>query len=176
MLTTAVVDRLQQLHTNAELVERDLSTGVPFVNEQWIGANFTAPDDRTPDQINTLSKSTEYFNELKAADFLVIGAPVYNFGVPAALKAWVDMVVRAKEAFHYTPDGPEGLLTGKSAYVVLTSGGTKAGSDVDFAWPYLKHILGFIGIKDVSLIGSDLAGVDQQTADDKALSDIALLN
>lgn len=105
------------------------------------------------------------FNELKAADVLVLGTAIYNFGIPAALKAWVDMVVRAQEAFTYRADGPVGLLEEKSAYVTIVSGGTKAGSDVDFAWPYLKHILGFVGIDNVTLIDSDLSSVEPEQTD-----------
>lgn len=175
-LASAVVKQLSQLHQDAAVVERDLSDGVQFINANWIEANFTAPDARTPRQKAELEYSDVLFNELLAADFLVIAAPIYNFGIPAALKAWVDMVVRAKQAFTYAEDGPKGLLHGKKAYLVVTSGGTKAGSEVDYASPYLKHILGFVGITDVVLIDSDLAGVDAATADEDALLKIARLD
>ncbi len=107
------------------------------------------------------------------ADIVVLGSPIYNFGVPAAVKAWIDMIVRAKEAFHYTREGPEGLLKDKTAYIVLTSGGTKAGSEIDFAWPYLRHVLGFVGITDIHLIASDLKGIERAEADTRALDEIA---
>ncbi len=88
---------------------------------------------------------------MQAADTLVIGLPIYNFGVPAALKAWVDQVARAGVTFRYTETGPKGLLTGKRAIIAVASGGTEAGSDVDFATGYIRHVLGFIGITDVHL-------------------------
>jgi len=93
------------------------------------------------------------------ADVLVIGVPIYNFGIPAALKAWVDMVARARLTFRYTEQGPEGLLRVKRAYLVVASGGTAAGSAVDFATGYLRHVLGFLGIDDVEIIAADRAQV-----------------
>ncbi len=172
ILTDALIDRLQQKHATS-VTTRDLSSGVPFIDAAWIEANFTAPCERSTEQRAVLARSDALFAELKAADILVIGSPIYNFGVPAALKAWVDMVVRAKEAFRYTPDGPEGLLKNKTAYVVLVSGGTKAGSDIDFAWPYLRHILGFVGITDVRLVASDLSNTSHANANSQALGAIA---
>ncbi len=174
-LTSSVVTHLAQRHTDLSVIQRDLSEGIEFIDSKWIEANFTAPDARSPEHQQILSYSDVLFNELQEADFLVVGAPIYNFGVPAALKAWIDMVVRAKEAFTYTDNGPTGLLKGKRAYVVVTSGGTKAGSDVDYAWPYLKHILSFVGITDVVLIDSDLAGIDAATGNANALKKIEQL-
>jgi len=163
-LTDALVKRLQSIHGAGAPAIRDLSEGVPFVDSPWIEANFTDPCERSSEQRAVLARSDALLNELKSADILVIGSPVYNFGVPAALKAWVDMVVRAKESFRYTKEGPEGLLKDKTAYVVLVSGGTKAGSEIDFAWPYLRHILGFIGITDVEMIYADgIMGEDGET-------------
>ena len=90
--------------------------------------------------------------ELEAADTIVIGVPIYNFGVPAALKAWVDMVCRARRTFAYTENGPVGLLDNKKAFLVIASGGTDSGSEIDFATGYLRHVLGFIGIHDVTIV------------------------
>lgn len=175
-LASAIVNRLQDLHGQVSLRTRDLADGLPFVDSSWIDANFTAPSERTANQRSILACSDAVLNELKEADILIIGTPIYNFGVPAAVKAWIDLITRAKEAFRYTPDGPEGLLTGKTAYIVLTSGGTKAGSEIDFAWPYLRHILGFIGIADVHLIASDLKGIDAERADAAALQAISTID
>lgn len=174
-LTDALVERLKALQAPASVTTRDLADGVPFVHEQWIAANFTDPCARSSEQRAVLSQSDALLNEVKDADILVIGSPMYNFGVPAAVKAWIDMITRARETFRYSETGPEGLLTGKTAYIVLTSGGTRAGSDIDFAWPYLKHVLGFIGITDVHLIASDLIGIDSNTADAAALASISQL-
>lgn len=135
-----------------EIIERDLSEGVPFVDAPWIGANLTPPEQRTPDQRSVLAASDALIGELRAADTLVLATPIYNFGVPAAVKAWIDMVARARETFRYASDGPEGLLKGKKAYVIVVSGGTVAESEIDFATPYLRHVLSFIGLTDVTFI------------------------
>ncbi|MEM9602086.1 MAG: NAD(P)H-dependent oxidoreductase [Pseudomonadota bacterium] len=137
----------------------DTNSGAPFVDADWIGANFTPADARSDAQRDALAYSDARVAELKAADLVVITTPIYNFGVPATLKAWVDMVARAGLTFRYSENGPVGLLEGKRAVVLATSGGTPIGSDIDFATPYLKHVLGFVGIHDVTVIGAaGLAG------------------
>lgn len=171
-LTDVLIDQLKTVHSRATVTTRDLAGGVPFVDDAWIAANFTDPCARSPEQRAVLAQSDALLNEVKDADILVLGTPIYNFGVPAAVKAWIDMIARARESFRYTDQGPEGLLTGKTAYFVLVSGGTKAGSKIDFAWPYLKHVLGFIGITDVHLIASDLIGVEAADADADAIEAI----
>ena len=115
----------------------------------------------------------ELIAELKAADVVVIGAPIYNFGIPAALKAWVDMIARARKTFRYTSEGPEGLLKGKKAYVVIASGGMPVDSDMDFATPYLRQVLGFIGITDVEVIAADALGNGMDKKLDEARAKIA---
>ena len=86
---------------------------------------------------------------------LVIGLPIYNFSVPAAMKAWIDQIARVGVTFNYSENGPVGLMKKKRAIILLASGGTKVGSDIDFASEYMKHILGFIGITDVTIIAAD---------------------
>lgn len=167
-LTADVVDALEVRHGAAEIVVRDLANGLSFVDERWIAANFTPPDDRSEAQRQTLAESDALVEELKAADVVVIGSPIYNFGVPAVLKAWVDMVSRARLTFRYTASGPEGLLDGKKAYVVMASGGTAIDSEIDFATPYLRHALGFIGITDVEVIGAGRGNVRGSAALDDA--------
>ena len=98
-----------------------------------------------------LALSDQLIRELQDADTIVIGAPIYNFGAPASLKAWMDLVARPGVTFRYTPDGPEGLLTGKKAIVTVASGGVPVGSDIDFLSSHLKFFLGFIGITDVEI-------------------------
>lgn len=142
------------------VVTRDLTTPVPQIDEDWIGANFTPADDRTEAQREKLALSDQLVAEVQAADTIVIGLPIYNFGVPAALKAWIDQVARAGVTFRYTPEGPQGLLTGKRAIVAVASGGTQAGSDIDFATGYIRHVLGFIGITDVDFVTADRLMVD----------------
>lgn len=162
-----VVDQLWRDQYEVEITHRDLAANPPsFVNEDWIGANFTRETDRDAGQRQTLEGSDELVSELQGADVVIISTPIYNFGVPAALKAWVDMVARAGLTFHYTESGPRGLLEGKRAIVVLTSGGTEVGSAADFASPYLRHVLGFIGITDVEVIAADrlVRNADESTA------------
>ncbi|MSU88265.1 FMN-dependent NADH-azoreductase [Rhodobacteraceae bacterium 2CG4] len=133
---------------------RDVSVGLPFVTEDWISAR----DAGTGGAV--MQVSNELIDELRAHDAIVIAVPVYNFAIPATLKAWIDQVARAGETFRYTADGPEGLLTGKRAYLVVASGGMPVGSAWDHATPYLRHVLGFIGITDVEIVAADALGND----------------
>jgi len=154
----------------AEVIRRDLARGVPLIDAAWIEANFTDPAERSAAQRAALARSDAMVAELRAADTLVIGLPIYNFGVPAALKAWIDMIARARETFRYTEAGPEGLLTGKRALVVVASGGVAIGSAADFATPYLRHALSFIGITDVTFIAAGRLMADTHAvADAEAL-------
>jgi len=156
-LTEGVVARLRAGHPALTVATRDLAEGVSNVNADWVAANFTAAEDRTPAHWAALAESERLVDELEAADVVVIGAPIYNFAVPAALKAWIDQVARAKRTFRYTENGPEGLLTGKTAYVAVASGGVPLGSDLDFATGYLRHVLGFLGITDVRFLDASAA-------------------
>lgn len=164
-VSRGLADKLiSKLATNGEtsVTERDLSKGVDIINEAWIGANFTDPADRSAEQAAILSASDTLVNELKDADTIVIATPVYNFHVPAALKAWIDMVARARETFRYTENGPEGLLKGKKVYVVVTSGGTALGSEADFITGWMTFVLGFIGLTDVTFIDSSGLMLDEE--------------
>lgn len=167
-LTDKLVARLRAANPASEVVHRDLADGVPMVDEAWIGANFTDPSERDYAQRAALAGSDRLVAEIKQADTLVIGLPIYNFGVPAAFKAWIDMIARARETFRYTETGPEGLMTGKRALVVVASGGVPVGSAMDFATPYVRHALAFIGITDVEFIPaaefSEEAGAEARIA------------
>ena len=165
-LTDAVVERLQATHDGAKVVERDVAPGVEFVDSAWIGANFTPEEDRDDAHKTRLTGSDALIAELEQADVVVIGAPIYNFGVPAALKAWIDQICRARKTFRYTENGPVGLLEGKRAILVVASGGTAVDSDIDFATPYLRHVLGFIGIHDVQVVKAErlMAQADESMA------------
>jgi FMN-dependent NADH-azoreductase len=161
LLCDRLVDRLQDLYGPARVIPRDLAAEpLPHVDGDWIAANFTGEDGRTPGQLEILALSDRLCDELFRCDRLVIGAPVYNFALPAAMKAWIDLIARARKTFRYTPDGPVGLVTGKQAYVVLASGGTEMGSGIDFASGYLRHVLGFIGITEVTFIPADRLMMD----------------
>ncbi len=171
--TRAMTDALIDQIAPETLTVRDVADGLPFVTEDWVGANFTDEADRSEDQKATLNLSDTLVDEIIAADTIVIGVPIYNFGIPAALKAWIDMVARARKTFQYTANGPEGLLNGKKAYILVASGGTEVGSELDFATGYLRHVLGFIGINDVTFISADQQMMRGETAVSDALQQIA---
>ena len=135
--------------------ERDLTQAVPQIDANWLGANWTPADKRSDAHTQALDLSDTLIAELEAADILVIGVPIYNFAVPAALKAWIDQVARAGRTFNYSENGPVGLLQNKKAYVVIASGGVPVDSPVDYATPYMRHVLGFIGITDVEIVAAD---------------------
>ncbi len=174
-LSQDLIDALRQRHGDVDIVRRDLSSGVQFVDEEWVAANFTAVGKRTSSQRNKLALSDELVDELEVADVIVVGAPMYNFSIPATLKAWIDMVSRAGLTFRYTDDGPRGLLEGKKAYVVVATGGVPVGSPVDFSTPYLRHALGFVGIDDVEFIAADKLNSQRDESLDAARVQIAEL-
>lgn len=154
-LVAHLLDKLRRQQPDLQLHERDVSAGLPLVDADWIGASYTPAEQRDAGQCTVLAQSDALVRELQAADVLVIGTPIYNFSIPASLKAWIDQVARAGLTFRYTESGPEGLLRGKRAFVLLASGGTPVGSEIDFASGYLRHVLGFLGIEDVSVIAAD---------------------
>jgi len=151
----------QTSEKNSKVTIRDLADGIPLIDENWIKANFTAVDERATEQNKYLETSDILVDELNSADLIVIGLPIYNFGVPAAFKAWIDQVVRSKLTFRYTDDGPIGLLKNKKAFIIIVSGGTKLGTEIDFISDYIRHILGFIGITDITFIDSSGLGLDE---------------
>ncbi len=158
-LTARIVSRL-----GGKVIRRDLAHAIPQIDETWVNANFTPADQRSKAQSAALELSDTLISEIKAADVLVIGVPVYNFGIPTALKAWIDQIARAGVTFSYTEDGPKGLLEGKRAIIALASGGTPVGSEIDFASGYMRHIMGFIGITDVEIVAADRLMVDADAA------------
>lgn len=154
-LSSNLIEALDDRYGGVRRVQRDLSGGIPFVDEAWIEANFTPDESRSEKHRAALAFSDTLVAELEEADVIVIGVPMYNFNIPASLKAWIDMICRARLTFRYTEDGPKGLLENKKAYLVVATGGVPVGTPMDFATPYLKHALGFIGITDVQIIAAD---------------------
>ena len=175
-VTRQLSDKILTKIAADQTITRDLATGLPLLDAAWLAANFTLADDRTDVQRETLALSDSLITEIKQADTIVIGSPVYNFSVPAVLKAWIDQIARVGVTFKYTPDGPVGLLSGKRAIIVIASGGTPVGSDIDYASGYLKHIMGFIGITDVTIIAADALGNDADAKIAAANDDIKQLN
>jgi FMN-dependent NADH-azoreductase len=172
-LVADLVAALEDRFGSVAITRRDLAKGLPFIDEEWVAANFTPDEERNDHHRRTLAQSDELVAELQENDVLVIGAPIYNFSVPSVLKAWIDMVARARLTFRYTDAGPEGLLTGKKAYIVVPSGGVSVGSEMDFATPYLRQALAFLGITDVEFIGAQGADRDDGQALDNARAHIA---
>lgn len=134
------------------VTHRDVAaTPLPFIDGAWADARLTDPAMRSAEDSERLILSDTLIAELQGADTIIIAAPIYNFAAPASLKAWMDLVARPGVTFTYTPEGPKGLLTGKKAILVISSGGVPVGSDVDFLTSHLKFFLGFIGITDVEV-------------------------
>ncbi len=175
-MTDRLVARMETEIPETNIVSRDLAQGLPSVSENWIGANFTPAETRNDEQKSLLAQSDELVDELRAADVLVIGLPIYNFGVPAALKAWIDLICRAGETFRYTESGPEGLLTGKRAIVTVASGGVPVGSPMDHATTYLTQVLGFVGITDVTYVAATGLAMDAEAAIKSAEAQIDTLD
>jgi len=169
-MTRRFVARWLEAHPDGEVVERDLmETDLPFVTAPWLRAYFTPADQHSAEMKEALRLSDELVGEILVADHIVIATPVYNYNVPAALKAWVDHIVR--KGLTLGPDG-SGLVVGKKATVLLASGGVYTdGSpirDRDIATQYLRLILGVIGITDVTIVaggGAKVVDMGEQTMD-----------
>ncbi len=145
--------RLLTAQPDAVLAVRDLARDPhPALDEAALGALFTPADARTLEQAARVALDDALIAEIQAADVVVIGAPMYNFGVSTQLKNWIDAIARARVTFEYTEKGPVGLLTGKTVYVVLTRGGVHRGTERDSQVPYLRAVLGFLGMTELNFV------------------------
>jgi FMN-dependent NADH-azoreductase len=152
-LADSITARLQSDNHTAGLKLRDLAHNPhPVLDETALGALFTPAEQRTPEQAIRAALDDALIAEIQAADVLVLGVPMYNFGVPAQLKHWIDAIARANVTFRYTEKGPEGLLKDKKVYVALARGGRHRGTTADTQVPYLQTVLGFLGMTDVHFI------------------------
>lgn len=159
-LTQRFVESWKKENPAGEVIERDLAkTQLPLITDEWTFAAYTAPAMRTPAQQETLSVSDRLVEELLAADTIVIGAPMYNFTVSAPLKGWIDQIVRVGRSVLWAADGPQGLLKGKKVVVLTSRGGSfRPGTPTapfDHQEPYLRHILAFMGLTDVTFIHAE---------------------
>jgi FMN-dependent NADH-azoreductase len=155
-LTAKFAEEWKKSYPTSRVIHRDLAaSAVPLITDDW-SATFLDASKLTPDQQSYLATSDQLIEELQSADTVVIGAPMYNFSIPAPLKAWIDHVVRIGKTFGYGPNGPQGLLGRKNVVVITSRGGAyekgSARSAFDFQEPYLQHILGFIGLTDITFI------------------------
>lgn len=152
-LANRLVERLRDADPDATLIVRDLNTTPhPVLDETALGALFTPTDQRTAEQHARVALDDALIAEIRAADVVVLGVPMYNFGVPAPLKNWIDAISRAGATFRYTEKGPEGLLKGKKVYVALTRGGLYRNTPADTQVPYLKTVFSFLGLTDVQFV------------------------
>ena len=152
-VANSIAARLQAANPAASLMLRDLAvTPHPVLDEAALGALFTPAEQRTAEQAARVALDDALIAELQAADVIVLGVPMYNFGVPVQLKNWIDAIARNGVTFRYTEQGPEGLLKGKTVYVALARGGSYRGTEADSQVPYLKTVLGFLGMTDVHFI------------------------
>jgi FMN-dependent NADH-azoreductase len=149
--------------SKSTVTKRQLDEEIPFINQQIINGLYVDDSQKTVEQKEALKLSDTIVEDVNNHDTIVISTPIYNFSAPAVLKAWADMVARVNKTFSYTENGPVGLLKDKKAYVVISSGGTKVGSEIDFFTPWMKHFLKFIGINDVEFIAADQLMSDDGT-------------
>ena len=178
-LTQTFISQWQTAHPNDHITVRDLAVNpVPHLDINLLGGWMKPAEQRNDLEQVSLERSNQLTDELLAADVLVMAAPMYNFAIPSTLKAWLDHVLRAGVTFKYTDTGPQGLLSGKRAYVLTARGGIYAGSTADHQEPYLRQVMGFIGIHDVTFIhaeGMNLGGDFQEKGLSQANAKLALV-
>jgi FMN-dependent NADH-azoreductase len=158
-LTREFVKTWKAAHPDGKVIYRDVAAHTPkHVDAAWIGAAYTPEASRTDEQRATLKLSEELIAELESADEYVLGVAMHNFSIPATLKLWIDQIARNGRTFSYGANGPEGLLKGKKATILAASGGAyEAGTPMgsyNFADPYLKTVLGFLGVTDVTVVNA----------------------
>jgi FMN-dependent NADH-azoreductase len=159
-LTARFAEAWQQEHPRGKAIERDLATTtLPHITDEWVQAVHSDPATLNADQKQVLQISDALVAELVEADTIVIGAPMYNFAIPAPLKAWIDQVVRVGKTVLFGSGGPQGVLKGKKVFVITSRGGAfRPGTPTerfDHQEPYLRHILAFIGLTDVTFIHAE---------------------
>jgi FMN-dependent NADH-azoreductase len=181
-LTASFAESWQKQHPEGTVVERDLaSTPIPHITDEWVGAAHSDPAALTTEQKQVLALSNQLIDELIEADTIVIGSPMYNFTVPAPLKAWIDQVVRAGKTWLWAAAGPQGLVKNKRVFIVTSRGGAyRPGTPTerfDYQEPYLRHVLAFIGLTDVTFIHAEnqKPGPQSEAARDAAIAQIAQL-
>lgn len=172
-----LVDQLVSRFANNEkkVIERDLAIGLPLLTQDLVNAFYTPEDKRTDDQKEELALSNLLIKEIEDSEIIVMGIPIYNFSVPASVKAYFDLIARVGVTFKYTNEGPVGLFENKKVYVIVTSGGTPFMGDGDFASSYIKHFLGFLGITDVNFISADQLVANSEVQIENAEKQIAEL-
>jgi FMN-dependent NADH-azoreductase len=155
-----IVAGLVERHPGAALTRRDLASDPhPALDEATLGALFTPAGQRSAEQAARIALDDALIAQVMEADVIVIGAPMYNFGMTVQLKSWFDAIARAGVTFRYTANGPEGLVKDKKAYVTLSRGGMHRDAATDAQVPHLKTLLGFLGMTDVTFVYSEGHGL-----------------
>lgn len=162
-LATRIVERLREGDPQSVVTVRDLGRAPhPALDESALAALFTPAAQRTPEQSERVALDDALIAQLQAADVVVVGVPMYNFGVPVQLKNWIDAIARAGVTFRYTEKGPEGLLTGKKVYVALARGGLHRNTPADTQVPYLSTVFSFLGMDDVRFVYAEGLAMGEQ--------------
>jgi FMN-dependent NADH-azoreductase len=177
-LANRFVAAFRSSHPDAAVIVRDVASGeaVPHLTAERFGAFVAKPEDRSSAQHAVVAYSDTLIDEIKRADVIVIGLPMYNFGVPSQLKAYFDHIARAGITFSYTETGPVGLLTGKKVYVFAARGGQYAGTAMDTQTSYVRDFLAFLGMKDVHFVYAEGLAMSAQSKEAglaKAAAEIA---
>ncbi|HEY8098873.1 MAG TPA: NAD(P)H-dependent oxidoreductase [Methylobacter sp.] len=150
--------------SDAEVIVRDLAHDpIPHLDAQRVLAFFAQPEMRTPEQQTYIAESDALIEEIKQAQIIVIGLPMYNFGIPSTLKAYFDQIARAGVTFRYTENGPEGVLTGKKVFVFAARGGMYAGTPLDSQTSYVRDFLSFLGMNDVEFVYAEGLNMGEAT-------------
>lgn len=164
-LADSITARLKLKNNQASLEVRDLALDPhPVLDEAALGALFTPADQRTQEQASRVALDDALIAQTQSADVIVLGVPMYNFGVPVQLKTWIDAIARAGVTFKYTENGPEGLIKGKKVYLALARGGMYRDTPNDSQVPYLKSVLGFLGMTDVECIYAEGLAMGPESA------------
>lgn len=165
-LANALTARLKEKNPDAVVELRDLAANPhPTLDEAALGAIFTPPDQRTSEQAARVALDDQLIAQVQSADVLVLGVPMYNFGVSIQLKNWIDAIAKAGTTFRYTENGPEGLIKGKKVFLTLARGGIYRDTPSDSQVPYLKTVLGFLGITDIECVYAEGLAMGQESAD-----------
>lgn len=179
-LANQFVAAFRASHPEAKVVVRDVAAAeaVPHLTAERFGAFITKPEQRTPAQHGVVAYSDALIGEIKSADVIVIGLPMYNFGVPSQLKAYFDHIARAGVTFAYSEKGPVGRLTGKKVYVFAARGGQYVGTPMDTQTSYVRDFLAFLGMSDVQFVYAEGLAISPESKEAglaKAAAEIARL-
>jgi len=179
-LSAAIIEKIKANDAHAVVHELDLTKDpFPHLGNTEIAAFFTPAEVRSPGQNEILALSDEAISKLQDADIVVIGAPLYNFGIPSTLKSWIDHIARVGKTFRYSEQGAEGLVKGKKVYIAMSSGAVYSDGffqPYDFVSPYLRTMLGFLGMTDLTIFrieGVNIPGL-KETALERAIENIRI--